>query len=107
MRFKKKTSMTAALVLGAALALMAAQQPARAQAAAAPTVTVPDLDGKCFDDIDRTLRAAGLRAKATDVHGPVDADAASMGCAYRQSPKAGARVPRGSTVRYRSWYEAG
>lgn len=106
MRFKKKTSMTATLVLGAALALMAAQQPARAQAAA-PTVTVPDLDGKCFDDIDRTLRAAGLRAKATDVHGPVDADAASMGCAYRQSPKAGARVPRGSTVRYRSWYEAG
>ena len=108
MRSKKKTSMTATLVLGAAIALMAAQQPARAQAAtaAAPTVTVPDLDGKCFGDIDRTLRAAGLRPKATDVHGPVDADAAYIGCAYRQSPKAGTRVPRGSTVRYRSWFEA-
>ena len=58
------------------------------------------------DALGMLLRAAGLRPKATDVHGPVDADAASIGCAYRQSPKAGTRVPRGSTVRYRSWFEA-
>ncbi|NRT58009.1 beta-lactam-binding protein with PASTA domain [Leptothrix sp. C29] len=99
--------MTATLLLGAAIALMSAP-PTRAQSpAAAPSVVVPDLNDKCFGDIDRTLRAAGLKPKTTAVHGPVDADAAPIGCAYRQSPKAGTRVPRGSTVRYRSWYEAG
>ena len=69
-------------------------------------VTVPAIDGRC-DDVDNIVKAAGLEPKRVDVHGPDDKDAAGIGCAYRQDPKAGESVPKGSTLTYRSWFEGG
>ncbi len=67
---------------------------------------VPEINGRC-DDVDSIIKKAGLKPKHIQVHGPEDADAAEIGCAYRQKPRAGARVKKGSTVTYRSWWEAG
>lgn len=66
--------------------------------------TVPQVDGNC-KDTDEVIRAAGLVPKETQVHGPVDTDASSMGCAYRQDPPAGTVVKAGSVVSYRDWWE--
>ncbi|MBB1074780.1 hypothetical protein HUU62_10195 [Rhodoferax sp. 4810] len=70
------------------------------------TVVVPKINGEC-GDVDQLIKRAGLRPKAIDIHGPIDEDAGDIGCAYRQRPKAGTRVKKGSTVTYRSWWEAG
>lgn len=67
-------------------------------------VIVPMIDGNCKDP-DAEIIAAGLKPKRIDIFGPVDEDAAGIGCAYRQTPKAGESVPKGSTLEYRSWYE--
>lgn len=70
-----------------------------------PLISVPNIDGNC-KNIDDVIKASGLKPKRVDVFGPNDIDAAGMGCAYRQSLKAGARVPEGTILEYRSWYES-
>jgi beta-lactam-binding protein with PASTA domain len=60
-------------------------------------------------DAGALLRSVGLGVKKVDVHGPIDSDSgnAGFGMVYRQTPKAGARVPRGTAVEIRSWWEMG
>ena len=58
------------------------------KASAGNMVAVPQIDGNC-ENPDKVLKAAGLKPKRINVHGPVDQDAAGVGCAYRQNPKAG------------------
>lgn len=76
---------------------------------ATPMVRVPDITGGtsgCVIDIDAILKPLGLKSKGIAVHGPVDPDAKDIGCAYRQSPKPGTMVKKGTVIRYRSWWEA-
>lgn len=53
------------------------------------------------------LLKAGLEPKGISIHGPIESDAAGIGEAYRQNPKAGTLVPKGTTVSYHFWWEAG
>lgn len=70
-------------------------------------VMVPQPAGQCDMDYDKRLRAAGLKANETSIHGPEDEDFKGYGCAYRITPAPGNAVPLGSTVTYRSAWEAG
>ncbi|PKQ19851.1 MAG: hypothetical protein CVT66_07960 [Actinobacteria bacterium HGW-Actinobacteria-6] len=72
-------------------------------------VTVPKVTGMYPDDAAAKLRAAGLTVKEVYIHGPLDSDAFKefIGQVYRQTPKAGSLVPRGTMVEIRSWWEAG
>ena len=70
-------------------------------------VMVPQPAGQCDMDYDKRLRAAGLKANKTSIHGPEDEDFTGYGCAYRIRPAPGNAVPPGSTVTYRSAWEAG
>lgn len=70
-----------------------------------PMVTVPSIEGLCATGIEDKVKAAGLVPQEATLGGPVDKDAAAMGCAYRQSPTAGESVPKGSTLSYRVWIE--
>jgi hypothetical protein len=69
-------------------------------------VIVPDVTD-CSLDADKILKKSGLVPKRIQVHGPIDKDAADIGCPYRQQPKAGTSVKKGTKVTYRSWWEAG
>lgn len=69
------------------------------------TVTVPKIDGNC-SNAEEIIKSFGLEPNGIYIHGPIDEDAAGIGCAYRQDPKAGTLVPKGSTVTYRFWSEA-
>lgn len=71
-----------------------------------PHVIAPMINGNC-ENPDEVIIAAGLKPKRIDIHGPEDEDADRIGCAYRQTPKAGESVPKGSTLEYRAWFEAG
>ncbi|UBB15749.1 PASTA domain-containing protein [Comamonas odontotermitis] len=85
----------------------------KAGASAVPTgmVVVPQPSGQCdMDcdmDYDKRLRAAGLKANEVSIHGPEDEDFKGYGCAYRITPAPGNTVLPGSTVTYRSAWEAG
>ncbi|BDE70857.1 hypothetical protein JQN63_11845 [Delftia lacustris] len=81
----------------------------KAGALAAPTgmVMVPQPAGQCDMDYDKRLRGAGLKANEVSIHGPEDEDFKGYGCAYRIVPAPGNAVPPGSTVTYRSAWEAG
>jgi serine/threonine-protein kinase len=72
-------------------------------------VKVPKVTGMYPDDAAAKLRAAGLTVKEVSIHGPLDDDAFKefIGQVYRQTPKAGSLVPRGTLVEIRSWWEAG
>ena len=67
-------------------------------------VSVPDVEG--LADAEGLIRAAGLRPLVISVHGPVDPDAAGIGKAYRQRPRPGTILKRGSEVAYRIWGES-
>jgi hypothetical protein len=72
-------------------------------------VTVPKVDGICLWSTptpDKLIKSAGLKPKNIQIHGPEEG-AGETGCAYRQSPKAGTTVKKGSIVKYRMWFEAG
>ncbi len=71
-------------------------------------VKVPNVLGMYSDDAAAKLRSVGLKVKDVSIHGPLDSDAFSqdIGEVYRQTPKAGSTVPRGTTVEIRSWWEA-
>jgi hypothetical protein len=69
-------------------------------------VVVPNIESNCDLDAQDVLKKFGLIGKRIDVHGPEDEDASSIGCPYRQSPKAGTIVKKGTTVTYRAWWEA-
>lgn len=76
---------------------------------ATPMVRVPDITGGasgCVIDVDAILKPLGLKSKGIAVHGPVDPDAKDIGCAYRQSPRPGTMVKKGTVIKYRSWWEA-
>lgn len=68
-------------------------------------VVVPNIEGMLCLEADTLLQQAGLVPADTPVYGPVEADAAGYGCAYRQQPRPGTKVPKGSTVSYRWWWE--
>ena len=70
-------------------------------------VVVPNIESNCDVDTQDVLKKFGLIGKRVDVHGPEDEDASSIGCPYRQSPKAGTIVKKGTIVTYRAWWEAG
>lgn len=70
-------------------------------------VVVPDITLDCSIDTDKLLKKLGLVPKRKAIHGPIDKDAAEIGCPYRQNPKAGTIVKKGSKVTYRGWWEAG
>lgn len=70
-------------------------------------VMVPQSAGQCEMDYDKRLHAAGLKANEVSIHGPEDEDFKGYGCAYRIVPAPGTAVPPGSTVTYRSAWEAG
>jgi len=97
-----------------------AQNPASGQAQPGTTVTisvstgvqlvkVPRVIGMYPDDAAGVLSAAGLKMKEVSIHGPIDSDAgnAQIGQVYRQTPKAGSYVPKGTTITVRSWWESG
>jgi beta-lactam-binding protein with PASTA domain len=69
-------------------------------------VTVPDVLGKYYDEAATALTAAGLEAVEVSVHGPIDEDAGEIGLIYRQTPKAGEKVPKGTKVELRYWWES-
>ena len=87
----------------------AANSEPKARISTAPTgmVMVPQPAGQCDMDYDKLLRAAGLKANEVSIHGPEDEDFKGYGCAYRIVPAPGNAVPPGSTVTYRSAWEAG
>lgn len=68
-------------------------------------VVVPDIEGQYPSDADEMIRRAGLLPTDTPVYGPTDADAAGFSRAYRQIPRPGTKVPKGSIVNYRWWWE--
>ena len=70
-------------------------------------VRVPNIQGMCGKDADTLLRRVGLKPKGIPIHGPIESDAADIGCAYRQKPRAGTLVPKGTTVTYHYWWESG
>jgi serine/threonine-protein kinase len=72
-------------------------------------VKVPKVIGMYPDDAAKVLRAAGLRVKNVSIHGPIEPDAgnADIGEVYRQTPKAGSMVPKGTVITIRSWWEMG
>lgn len=93
---------TGALVPAPAPKPTAPQDPA---AAPAPElVTVPDIEG--ISDPDPVLKKAGLIGEGVAVHGPIEADHGEFMEAYRQQPRPGTRVPKGTKVTYRFWYES-
>jgi hypothetical protein len=69
-------------------------------------VAVPDVLGKYYDEAATALTAAGLEAVEVSVHGPIDEDAGEIGLIYRQTPKAGEKVPKGTKVELRYWWES-
>jgi hypothetical protein len=76
---------------------------------AASLIRVPDITGGangCVTDVNAILKPLGLRSKEIAIHGPIDPDAKDIGCAYRQAPKAGTMVRKGTVVKYRSWWES-
>ncbi|WP_312986696.1 hypothetical protein [Comamonas sp. 23] len=87
----------------------AANSEPKAGAFTVPTgmVMVPQPAGPCDMDYDKRLCAAGLKANEVSIHGPEDEDFKGYGCAYRIVPAPGNAVPSGSTVTYRSAWEAG
>jgi len=68
-------------------------------------VVVPNIEGQYATDADEIIRRAGLLPTDTPVYGPTDADAAGFSRAYRQIPRPGTKVPKGSVVNYRWWWE--
>lgn len=68
-------------------------------------VVVPNIEGQYPTDADKMIRRAGLLPTDTPVYGPTDADAAGFSRAYRQIPRPGTKVPKGSMVNYRWWWE--
>lgn len=67
-------------------------------------VRVPDIEGMI--DPAPALRRVGLRPVGIAVHGPIESDAAGIGEAYRQRPRPGDWVPKGSKVTYHFWWES-
>jgi serine/threonine-protein kinase len=68
-------------------------------------VRVPNIHGKM--NPDPLLRSLGLVPHGIAIHGPIEPDAAGIGEAYRQSPRAGTLVPKGTKVTYHFWWETG
>lgn len=68
-------------------------------------VRVPDLSSDCQQNPEKALEILGLKSNHESIHGPIDSDAGSIGCAYRQNPTPGTLVNKGSTVSFRSWWE--
>lgn len=91
----------------AAEAAVNSEPKAGASTLPAGMVMIPQPAGPCDMDYDRRLRAVGLKANETSIHGPEDEDFKGYGCAYRITPAPGNAVPPGSTVTYRSAWEAG
>jgi hypothetical protein len=81
--------------------------PSPPAAPSGPAVLVPDVTGLYPDEAEQALDEAGLRAQVDMVYGPVDEDAGEIGEVYRQSPEPGARVPQGTVIRLRAWFETG
>ena len=73
----------------------------------ADLVRVPNIEGLGATVAESVIRSAGLVPSDVPIHGPIDADAADIALAYRQSPRPGSMVPRGSKVSFRWWWEAG
>lgn len=86
---------------GATVALTVSSGPA--------LVAVPDVVGMTPEDATTALENAGLAVEEYVADGPVDPDAgnADVGRVYRQTPAAGAKVQRGTTVEIRYWFESG
>ena len=55
---------------------------------------VKNVNGECIN-ADKIIQKSGLKPKSVAVHGPIDKDAADIGCAYRQHPKSGTKVKKG------------
>lgn len=70
-------------------------------------VTVPNIEGLGATEAEAVLKRAGLVAADTAIHGPMDNDAKDIGLAYRQNPRPGSKVAKGSKVSFRWWWEAG
>jgi len=70
-------------------------------------VSVPNIECKDKAEADRIIRAAGLHPVSIAVHGPVDPDTCGAYQAYRQEPRPGMIVRRGTKVTYRFWWEHG
>lgn len=64
---------------------------------------VPSIEG--LPNAEAILKAYGLHAKEISVYGPVEEDQAGFMLPYRQSPRPGTAVRKGSTVKYRAWWE--
>ncbi len=70
-------------------------------------VRVPNVHGMWADQADETIRDAGLKPAGVAIHGPIEPDATDIGRAYRQRPRAGTLVPKGTMVTYHYWWESG
>jgi beta-lactam-binding protein with PASTA domain len=69
-------------------------------------VKVPYVLQRYSSDAAAKLKAAGLTPKDVSIHGPSDVSTPTgPGIVYRQSPKAGSVVPRGTVVRIWWWWE--
>lgn len=90
-----------AVPAGTAVALTVSSGPA--------LVTVPEVVGMAPEEATAALEAAGLAVEEHVADGPVDPDAgeADVGRVYRQTPTAGTKVPKGTVVEIRYWFESG
>jgi beta-lactam-binding protein with PASTA domain len=68
-------------------------------------VKVPNIEGLTVTEAEATLSSVGLVPADVPVYGPIEADAGAFASAYRQSPRPGSMVPRGSKVSFRWWWE--
>ncbi|BCU06760.1 hypothetical protein Atep_14370 [Allochromatium tepidum] len=70
-------------------------------------IVVPNPASDCDFSYNETLKNSGLVPKEISIHGPVDDDFSGYGCPYRITPAPGTKVRAGSTVTFRSAWEAG
>jgi beta-lactam-binding protein with PASTA domain len=70
-------------------------------------VKVPNIEGLGATEAEAVLKSVGLVPMDVSVHGPIDADAGDIASAYRQTPRPGSMVQKGSKVSFRWWWEAG
>lgn len=80
--------------------------PAEPEEPGVEMVTVPDVLGSYYGDASARIEEAGLVPVDVSVHGPIDEDAGEIGRVYRATPAAGEKVPKGTTVELRSWWES-
>lgn len=78
-----------------------------AQTPIAQVISVPAPRDECDMEYGELLKQKGFTVKEVSVHGPDDPDFDGWVCPYRIQPAPGTQLQPGSTVTFRSAWEAG